>query len=44
MLAMGVPSAEANALVRLSLGRENTAAEVSYLEQVLPKVIARARG
>jgi cysteine sulfinate desulfinase/cysteine desulfurase-like protein len=44
MLAMGVPKDEANALVRLSLGRESTLAEVEHVESVLPKVIARIQG
>ena len=41
MLALGVPKDEANALVRLSLGRESTLAEVEHVERVLPEVIAR---
>lgn len=44
MLALGVPKAEANALVRLSLGRESTLAEVEHVERVLPEVIARVTG
>ena len=43
MLALGVPGAAANALVRFSLGRDSTAEEVAHVERVLPKVIARAR-
>jgi cysteine desulfurase len=42
--AMGVPAAEANALVRLSLGRDSTAAEVAQVLRVLPGVIGRVRG
>ncbi len=42
--AMGVAPAEANALVRLSLGRENTDAEVDRVIEVLPGVISRLRG
>ena len=42
--AMGVAPAEANALVRLSLGRENTEAEVERVIATLPEVIARLRG
>jgi cysteine desulfurase len=42
--AMGVNPAEANALVRMSLGRENTAAEVEQVIATLPEVIARLRG
>ena len=41
---MGVAPAEANALVRLSLGRENTEAEVERVIATLPEVIARLRG
>ena len=44
MLALGVPKEEANALVRLSLGRESTLAEVEHVERVLPEVIARVTG
>jgi cysteine desulfurase len=43
LLALGVPAESANALVRLSLGRESTEAEVAHLERVLPKVIRQAR-
>jgi cysteine desulfurase len=43
-LALGVPGEAANALVRFSLGRDSTAEEVAHAGQVLPKVIARARG
>lgn len=42
--AMGVAPAEANALVRLSLGRENTEEEVERVIATLPEVIARLRG
>lgn len=42
--AMGVPPAEANALVRLSLGRDSTAVEVERVIEVLPEVIGRLRG
>ena len=41
--AMGVPLAEANSLVRFSLGRENTAEEVARVCDVLPDLIARVR-
>jgi cysteine desulfurase len=43
MLAMGVPKNEANALVRFSLGRESTAAEVAHVERLLPEIVARIR-
>ena len=41
--ALGVEPTLANSLVRFSLGRESTAEEVSYVEEVLPRVIERAR-
>lgn len=41
--ALGVASAEAGSLVRLSLGRENTAAEVTAVAALLPDLIARCR-
>jgi cysteine desulfurase len=44
MLALGVPKEEANSLVRFSLGRESTLAEVEHIERILPEVIARAIG
>lgn len=44
MTAMGVSREEANALVRLSLGRESTKEEVDFVIGVLPKVIAQIRG
>jgi cysteine desulfurase len=42
--AMGVSPAEANALVRLSLGRDSTEAEVERVLAVLPDVLGRLRG
>jgi cysteine desulfurase len=44
MLALGVPDHEANSLVRFSLGRGSTLAEVEHVERVLPGIIARVRG
>ncbi len=41
--AMGVPETRARALVRFSLGRESTEAEVSRVESLLPSLIARCR-
>lgn len=41
--ALGAAKALANSLVRLSLGRESTLAEVEHVECVLPEVIRRAR-
>ena len=43
MLALGVDSNEANALVRFSLGRETTREEVEFVAKVLPTAVARAR-
>jgi cysteine desulfurase len=43
LLAMGVPRAEANALVRFSLGRENTLEEVETVIRLLPELIVRAQ-
>ena len=44
LLALGVCPTEANSLVRFSLGRESTAAEVAVVEEQLPRIIARIRG
>ena len=41
--AMGVPETRARALVRFSLGRDSTEAEVSRVESLLPSLIARCR-
>jgi cysteine desulfurase len=43
LLAQGIPSTEANSLVRLSLGRESTISDVDHLVRVLPDVIRRAQ-
>lgn len=43
ILAMGVNPSEANSLVRLSVGRENTLDEVAQVENILPDVIRRAQ-
>ena len=42
--AMGVPKAETNALVRLSLGRETTIEEVETVRLALPGILNRLRG
>jgi cysteine desulfurase len=42
-LAMGAPPAEANALVRLSLGRESSADDISAACEIIPRVVARCR-
>jgi len=44
MIALGVPTEEANSLVRFSLGRESTLAEVEHVERVLPEIIKRVQG
>ncbi len=43
VLALGAPPASANALVRFSLGRGSTLAEVEQVERILPEVIARTQ-
>ncbi len=43
LVAMGAPRELANSFVRFSLGRESTAAEVEYVESILPGVINRIR-
>ena len=43
MTAIGVEKESANSLVRLSLGRESTLAEVEQVEEILPRVISRAQ-
>jgi cysteine desulfurase len=42
--AMAVSNEEASSLVRFSLGRNSTLAEVDTVESILPAVIRRARG
>jgi cysteine desulfurase len=41
--ALGVEGSLANSLVRFSLGRESSAAEVEHVEKILPEVIRRTR-
>jgi cysteine desulfurase len=41
--ALGVEREKANSLVRFSLGRDSTEEEVKYVEDVLPRIIRRAR-
>lgn len=43
LVAMGAPRHLANSFVRFSLGRESTAEEINYVENILPKVITRIR-
>jgi cysteine desulfurase len=42
--ALGVDKGLVNSLVRFSLGRDSTSAEVEHVENILPEVIHRARG
>ena len=42
--ALGMGEALAKSLVRFSLGRDSTEKEVARVEEILPKVIQRARG
>ncbi len=42
--ALGVDKSLANALVRFSLGRHSTLAEVEFVASVLPAVVQRAKG
>ena len=44
LLALGVAAAEANSLIRFSLGRDSTADEVERVATVLPQVIGQIRG
>lgn len=41
--ALGLDRSLASALVRFSLGRESTPADVQYVEEILPNIIPRAR-
>lgn len=43
IVGLGVERELANSLVRFSLGRESTLAEVEYAEQVIPGIIKRAQ-
>jgi cysteine desulfurase len=43
ILALGAEKEAAQALVRFSLGRESTVADVERLEAVLPGIITRAQ-
>ncbi len=43
MLALGLEPAEANSLVRFSLGRHSTLEEVEFAEHILPEVVRRVR-
>ena len=43
MKAMGVPESDANALVRFSLGRETSLADIETVIEILPSILARSR-
>ena len=43
LLALGLKREEANALVRFSLGRENTAEEAAVVAETLPGILGRAQ-
>jgi cysteine desulfurase len=43
IVGLGLEPKLTNALVRFSLGRESTAAEVSLAEQIVPAVVKRAQ-
>lgn len=42
--ALGVKTELANSLIRFSLGRYSSAAEVDYVERVLPEILLRSQG
>ncbi|MEN6536119.1 MAG: aminotransferase class V-fold PLP-dependent enzyme, partial [Bryobacteraceae bacterium] len=42
--AMGLDAARAKSSVRFSLGRENSAADVDHMLDVLPDIVRRLRG
>ena len=42
--ALGVKPELANSLIRFSLGRDSSAAEVEYVERALPEIIHRSQG
>jgi cysteine desulfurase len=44
MLAMGASPAQANSLVRFSIGRETTEDEVRTVCKALPRLLAQVRG
>jgi cysteine desulfurase len=43
ILGLGVEKSLANSLVRFSLGRETTEADIAFAEEVVPTVIKRAQ-
>jgi cysteine desulfurase len=44
IVGLGVERELANSLVRFSLGRETSLAEIEYAEEVVPRIIKRAQG
>jgi cysteine desulfurase len=44
LLATGISAERAHGSIRISLGRDNTMADVKYMIDVLPKVIKKIRG
>ena len=44
LTAMGLATADAMGALRLTLGRENTAADVDFVVEKLPEIVARLRG
>jgi len=43
LTAMGYPQEEAHGSLRLTLGRENTEADVEYVLEILPAIIEKLR-
>jgi cysteine desulfurase len=43
LLAMGLTHEVAHGSLRLTLGRENTEADIDYILEVLPEIVARLR-
>jgi cysteine desulfurase len=43
LLAMGIPHEKAHGSVRMTLGRDNTEADIDYVLEVIPEIVARLR-
>ncbi|CEP67273.1 Cysteine desulfurase [Moorella glycerini] len=43
LLAMGIPHEVAHGSVRMTLGRDNTEADIDYVLEVMPEIVARLR-
>jgi len=43
LLAMGIPHEVAHGSVRMTLGRDNTEADIDYVLEVIPEILARLR-